>query len=120
MGIVVYNRKNEIHEGPDNYMISRPGILGNPYSELDEKKTRAIYRVESREEAIEKYDGYYDMMYGSNVEYTKVIDEIYEKYKSGKTVYLECFCKPLPCHGDVIKRKLEQRLLREEIKKIRG
>ena len=44
------------------------------------------------------------------------IDEIYEKYKNGETIYLECYCAPLPCHGDIIVKKLQQRLLKEKIK----
>ena len=44
-----------------------------------------------------------------------MIDEIYEKYKQGETIYLECYCHPLPCHGDVIAEKLQQKLLLEKI-----
>lgn len=29
--IYVYNRTKETHEGPNNYFIGRPSILGNPY-----------------------------------------------------------------------------------------
>ena len=76
----------------------------------------AVFKAKNREEAIEKYDTYFDTQYGRNREFTAVIDEIYEKYKNGETVYLECYCHPLPCHGDVIVKKLQQRLLKEKIK----
>ena len=118
MGIVVYNRTIETHTGPDNYPIYRPNILGNPYDFEVGKKTLAIYKVRNRDEAIERYSSYFDMMYSGNVQFKAVVDEIYEKYKSGKTVYLECYCAPKPCHGDIIKQKLEQRLLREKIREI--
>jgi hypothetical protein len=42
--------------------------------------------------------------------------KIYDKYKNGETIYLECYCHPLPCHGDVIVKKIQKRLLREKIK----
>ena len=45
-----------------------------------------------------------------------IIDEIYEKYKRGEDIYLECYCKPERCHGDIIKEKLEKRLMKERIK----
>ena len=113
--IYVYNKKNETHDGPNNYYIGRPSILGNPYTDIKEKGTLAIYVVKNREEAINRYSDYFDLMYGSNLEFTKLIDEIYEKYKNGEDVFLECYCKPLPCHGDIIVKKLTQRLVKEKI-----
>lgn len=118
MPIIVYNRAVEDYSSsPNNYPIYRGGsVLGNPYTDKPLKKTLAIYQVKDRDEAIARYDSYFDMMYGTNEEFTEVIDEIYEKYKNGETVYLECYCKPLSCHGDIIAEKLKKRLLREKIK----
>ena len=116
--IIVYNRGKEDHSAhPTNYPIYRGGsVLGNPYTDKPLKGTLAVFKAKNREEAIEKYDTYFDTQYGRNREFTAVIDEIYEKYKNGETVYLECYCHPLPCHGDVIVKKLQQRLLKEKIK----
>ena len=80
----------------------------------------AVFQAKNREEAIEKYDTYFDTQYGRNREFTAVIDEIYEKYKNGETVYLECYCgagdgKKKNCHGEVIAEKLQKRLLKEYI-----
>ena len=114
--IYVYNRTKETHEGPNNYFIGRPSILGNPYTHIKDKTTLASYVVRTRDEAIELYDHYFDVMYSGNIEYKKLIDEIYEKYKNGVDVYLECYCAPLRCHGDIIKEKLQKRLIKERIK----
>ena len=116
--IIVYNRGKEDHSAhPNNYPIYRGGsVLGNPYTDKPLKGTLAVFKAKNREDAIEKYDTYFDTQYGRNREFTAVIDEIYEKYKNGETVYLECYCHPLPCHGDVIVKKLQQRLLKEKIK----
>lgn len=115
--IHVYNRKVESHTGPNNYPIFRGGsILGNPYTHIKDKSTLASYVVRTRDEAIELYDHYFDVMYSGNIEYKKLIDEIYEKYKNGIDVYLECYCAPLRCHGDIIKEKLQKRLIKERIK----
>ena len=119
MPVIVYNNSKETHDGPNNFYIGRPSVLGNPYTDKPLSGTMAIFQAKTREEAIEKYEDYFDIQYGHNIEFTKAIDEIYEKYKNGETVYLECYCKPLPCHGDVIVKKLRQRLLKEKISEAR-
>lgn len=107
----------ESYNGSNVYNICRPSILGNPYSHLPEDKCLAIYRCKTRDEAIDSYAKYFDLMYGGNLKFTKAIDEIYEKYKRGEDVYLGCFCsKSLRCHGDVIIEKLQQRLIKEKLK----
>lgn len=119
--IHVYNRTKETHDDdPNNFRIFRPSILGNPYTHIKDKQTLTIYLVKDRDEAIDMYSHYFDIMYGSNVEFTREVDAIYEKYKNGEEVYLECYCSPLRCHGDIIKEKLEKRLLKEKIKQIKN
>ena len=117
MGIIVYNRADEDYSwNENNYPCYRGGsILGNPYTDKPVKQTLAIYQVKTREEAIERYDTYFDMMYASNGEFKRVVDEIYEKYKNGEDVYLECYCHPKPCHCDIIAKKLQQRVIREHM-----
>ena len=112
--IYIYNRRAETHNKNDFY-IGRGSVLGNPYSHIKDRKTKAIYEAKDRDDAIDKYSHYFDLMYGSNKAFTQAIDEIFEVYKSGDDVFLGCFCKPLRCHGDVIKEKLEKRLLKERI-----
>ena len=121
MPIIVYNRNAEDHGvSPNNYPIFRGGsILGNPFTHKELGKTKAIFRVRNREEAIERYSDYFDQQYAHNKEFKALVDEIFEKYKSGEEIYLECYCAPLPCHGDVIAEKLRERVLREKINEIR-
>lgn len=132
MAIFIYNRKLESHSGDNNYRIFRPYLLGNPYTHLKNKETKAMYIVDSRDEAIAKYDGYFDLMYRTNKQFRELVDEMYEKFKNGEDLYLECYCKKylsndvtphsdeISCHGDIIKKKLEQRLLKERINNIRS
>lgn len=118
MPIFVYNMKNETHaDEPNVYTICRPSILGNPYSHLPEERTRAMYHVNTREEAIERYSHYFDIMYSGNSAFKAAIDEIYDKFKNGEDIYLACVCKPEPCHGDVIVKKLTSRLVKERFLK---
>lgn len=118
MAIIVYNRTKEDHSSnANNYPIYRGGsILGNPYTHIKDKATKAYCVVDTVEEAIDMYSDYFDLMYEKSEKFKDLIDEIYLKYKSGEDVYLECYCAPKPCHGDIIKRKMERRLLKEKIK----
>jgi len=114
--ITVYNKTVEDYSTcPNNYYIGRGSILGNPYTHKPLQGTMAIYHTRNREEAIERYSGYFDLMYERDEDFKAVVDDIYEKYKKGEDVYLACYCKPEPCHGDIIAQKLQKRLLREKI-----
>ena len=114
--IYVYNIKFEdFSYSENNYYIGRGSILGNPYTHLPLKGTMAIYHTRNREEAIERYGGYFDLMYERDSEFKAIVDEIYEKYKRGEDIYFACYCKPEPCHGDIIMQKLQKRLLKEKI-----
>ena len=76
-----------------------------------------MFIVKDRDEAISNYEHYFDVMYNSNIAFKRAIDNLYELYKTGKPVYLECYCHPQKCHGDVIAEKLQQRLIKEKLKK---
>lgn len=129
MGIYVYNRtKEDYSDKPGNYACYRPSILSNPYTHIKDKKTLASFVVKTRDEAIDRYSSYFDRMYKGNTPFKYIVDEIYERYKRGEDIYLECYCKKYPagqgethpdevrCHCDVIKDKLEKRLVKEKIK----
>ena len=101
---------------PHYYYIGRSkngNILGNPFTHNGQHTSLAKLSFKTREEAIQAYDKYYDYMYGNDETFTKAIDTIYEDYKAGNEVYLGCFCAPLPCHGDIIAKKLQKRLIKE-------
>ena len=116
MPITVYNRSHEDHtEDPNNYLIMRPSILGNPFTHKRLDNTMAVYRVRSREEAVKRYSSWFDLKYSSDRTFRSFVDGIYEKYKAGEQIYFECCCKPKECHGDVIASKLKARLLKDMV-----
>ena len=119
MGFHIFNKNNEDHNGPTAFYCGRGSVLGNPYTHIKDRKTKARFIVGTREEAVEKYSHYFDTMYGSNTEFTKAVDEIYEAYRSGKDVYLGCYCYPLKCHCEIIADKLRSRLVKEKLSKLR-
>lgn len=76
--------------------IDRLSPVGNPFR---------IGIDGTRDEVIEKYRLWmcenYD--YKINYAFTHYIDHIIKCLRSGKSICLMCHCKPLPCHGDVLK-----------------
>lgn len=79
---------------PHDVYIGRPGILGNPYTHIVGRRTRAQFVVASLDEAISKW-----------VEYAKermIRDEAFRKALldcENRTV--GCWCRPRhACHGD--------------------
>lgn len=76
--------------------IGRGGKWGNIYSHKD--GTRAKVKVDSREEAIEKYKEYI-------LNSPKLLGALGEL--KGKT--LGCWCSPARCHGDALIELIEER-----------
>ena len=104
MTINVLN-KHHGHEpdGKNNIYIGRGSPLGNPY---------LICLERSREEVIEAYEHHLALAisepYDLNI--CDALDYIAEKEINGETINLICFCNPKPCHGDVIKRVIEEKI----------
>lgn len=81
---------NKYKESYDVY-IGRGSIWGNPYTHRDLAGTKAQFKTETREEAIEKYR-----------EYILQKPELLAKLPELEGKVLGCFCKPQSCHGDVL------------------
>jgi hypothetical protein len=92
--------KPEIDEVVIN--IDRPNPLGNTFSITPERR---------REQVIELFrnDLELEIKRREGPRYRAVL-EIAEHLLSGRDVYLACWCKPLPCHGDVIVEVVERLL----------
>ena len=80
--------------------IGRPSKWGNPFTHIKDKNTIAKYIVDTREDAITNYKGY---LWKEIVNGRVTKEELLAL--DGKT--LGCWCKPLPCHGDVIAQAIE-------------
>lgn len=77
---------------PYDVYIGRPSEWGNPFSHLAQSAAR--FRVSSREEAIAAYK-----------EWLLAQPELVARVRRElKNKVLGCWCKPLPCHGDILAR----------------
>lgn len=122
--IKVFNIKDEDFSNEEGYFYigrSRQGNpLGNPFTHDGKKSSIARLSFPTREEAINAFEMYFDQMYGKNNDLTRAFDEIYDKYKNGEDIYLGCYCKPLPCHGDIIAKKLQEKLVKEKLMEMKN
>jgi len=78
--------------------IGRGSVWGNPYTHLE--NTAALFKVGSREEAVEKYRTY---ILGHPL--------LLEQLPTLKGKILGCWCRPKRCHGEILIDLLEERLL---------
>ena len=83
----VVNKYKEVYD----VYIGRGSKWGNPFTHISDKKTKAEFIVDTREQAIESYR---DCV----VKQPQLLKDLHEL--RGKT--LGCFCKPKRCHGDVL------------------
>lgn len=114
--VIRYCIKKESHSGPNVFLIHRPYVFSNPFTHIKDKKTKAKYVVSSREEAIEMFDSYFDVMIETSVKFKEEWDKLYEAYREFDEIYLGCYCSPLEsCHGDIITEKLKKRAIKEMI-----
>ena len=93
--------------------------LGNPFTHGGKRTSLAKLSFPTAKQAIEAYELFFDKMYGTNDEFTKAFDDIYEVYKSGKDIYLGCWCAPNPCHAEIIAKKLQQKLIKEKMQDLK-
>ena len=79
---------------PHDFYIGRPGLLGNPYTHIQDRKTRAEFVVATLDEAIARWTDYA----WQRMQIDKVFRDAILAC-DGKTV--GCWCKPHhACHGD--------------------
>ena len=119
--IIRYNTHEEDHTSePYNFYIGRlkgkDNPLANPFTYNGVKTSLAKLSFKTREEAVDAYRAYFKRMYGVDDELTNAFDEIYDAYKQGNKIYLQCFCSPnCVCHGDVLIEEMQKKLIKEKI-----
>lgn len=87
------------YKEPYDVYIGRGSVWGNPYSHIP-SGTKAQFVVASVDDAIEAYKKH---LWKQIKDGSITIEQLLEL--DGKV--LGCFCKPKPCHGDVIVKAVE-------------
>lgn len=104
--IKVVNKRTHVPTEHDVY-IGRPTPLGNPYSHLDYSKHDTIW-VATRDEAVKLYEPWLQKQWDEYTLAAETMDDMIDQYLTAGQMNLVCWCAPLSCHGDVIKRKMEE------------
>lgn len=100
--ITVVNRHN--YKG-DGIYIGRGSIWGNKASHRNYKGVEVL--CSSREESIAWYRKWLREQYKTSKYIRGELVRLAHKHKNGENIVLICSCKPLGCHGDVMKAAIE-------------
>lgn len=77
--------------------------FGNPFTHL--QNTLASVVVKDRDTAIAMYSDWLSGKIDIETERRDWILQQIDKFaECGESLTLECFCKPAPCHGDILKK----------------
>lgn len=116
--IIRYCKLTEDHVGENVFDVSRAGILGNPYTHIKDRSTKALVKVKTRDDAIELYKVYFKRMIESKDKEAKPFQRefrrIVDAYKTYDIVYIGCYCHlNESCHGDFIIEQVIKTAVRE-------
>lgn len=115
--IIRYCITKEEHEGPNSFRVHRGYILGNPYTHIKDRKTKGQVIVKTREEAISRYERYFEESIKSRPEFRAEFERIVDACMEYDTVYIGCYCEMTEsCHGDFIIKKLRQECVKRMVK----
>lgn len=91
----INNMEKVVHCKKEEYdiYIGRPSKWGNPFTHIKDGKTLAKFIVNSRDEAVEKYEEWITKGEGSHL--LKDLEQLRNKT-------LGCWCSPLKCHGEIL------------------
>jgi len=95
---------------PQDVYIGRGSALGNPYTSIKGRETKAKFVCESREESVNNYYCWLrEKIDSKDAAVCAELNRIYKLAQKGH-VNLICFCAPKLCHGDVIKEIVESKI----------
>ena len=104
MNIIILNKK---HQTGGEY-IGRPNPLGNPFS--TKKDSIADFIVKSLDECIDLYEQWLNLQIDKkNIDVLNELKRLINIHIQTGELYLSCWCKPQRCHGDIIRKVINER-----------
>lgn len=100
-----------VYIGRYNSRSGMASIFENTYTEKDIKRTEPWRKTkeEIRDRSIALYKEWFTEKYFLDPIFAKYVNNLIGIATHGN-LYLVCWCAPLPCHGDVIREFILQRL----------
>ncbi len=100
--------KNKNNIPPESVYIGRGSVFGNPFYWDESCHPQARYKVRGRDEACDEYEKHLDEeIRNGNPEICDGINGLIIRNLLKQEISLTCFCSPLRCHGESIKKKVE-------------
>ncbi|KAA6323141.1 hypothetical protein EZS27_027390 [termite gut metagenome] len=115
INFILYNKDTEEHYGDNVFYIGKGSMLANPYTHEPDKDTDERCIKNSRVEAVNAYEKYFYWCMKNKPEFKMEFDSLKNACKSGQTIYVGCHCHPKKCHGDFIKKKIREQVIKEEL-----
>lgn len=120
--LIRYCKLDEEHHGENTFDVSRPNIMGNPYTHIKDRTTKALVKVVSRDEAIDRYGRYFNVMIKESEEFRNEFERMVDACFKYDSVYFGCYCRlDERCHSDIIienvRKECNKRMLSKILKK---
>lgn len=107
---VIHKKYSHIYN--DVVYIGRGSPLGNPFTSIQDRNTKAKFVVKNRTESIRMFEDYLtNQILSKNKDICDYLNFIYLKSKNGN-VSLSCYCSPKKCHGDVVKKIIDSKIIK--------
>jgi hypothetical protein len=102
MPTTVINKRSKQFVRNDNQIyIGRGSPFGNPFTHLPLSRTKAQFHVETEEESMIRYEAWLRERLAKE-------PGLRQKVLKLDGHELVCYCKPRPCHGDIIVKLIEE------------
>lgn len=110
----------EEHNGDNVFRVHRGYALGNPYTHIKDKTTKAAIKVKTREEAIDRYKRYFEESLKLNNEFKMEFEKMIDACMVYDEVFIGCYCDlNEECHGDYIIKRLRQECTKRMLQKLK-
>ena len=114
--MIKVKNKHKSKPEPNDIYIGRGSALGNPFTHLDLSETKAEYKCNSRDEAISNYESYIkNKIKEKDFKICRELNNIF-LLAIKQDINLVCYCSPKSCHGDIIKKIIEEKLNENNLK----
>lgn len=98
------NRVTVTNRNKNGIYIGRGSPYGNPF---------AMSSTRTRDQVCDDYETYFKDQVQNNRSFKQALDSLVNKAQTSN-IELSCFCAPLRCHGDTIKRYIDKQLTNED------
>jgi len=98
---VVNKRARGLKPNAHRRYIGRGSIWGNPFTHLPLSRTKAQFQVKTAEESMACFESWLRERLAKDLDLRRKLLEL-DGHK------LVCYCKPAPCHGDILIKLIEE------------